>query len=183
MSSQNSLIAAIKTAARNHKQVKQVLVGVDADIAANMDVIYPLVRIWADGFSLSTTTPTAITYRFAIAVMDLHREDFTDAVEVLSDTALIVQDIMSTLLYVYRNENVGWNCNDTATPFYDDKTDIVAGHAIVIEARLPYNRDFCSVPSNDYDFPSIDISDLLLIDEGGADATYSTMLTIDGGIA
>jgi hypothetical protein len=182
MQTQNRLILALKTAALNHKQVKEVLIGVEADIATS-PVTYPLCRIWADGFALSTNTPKTTTYRFAVAVMDRHREDFTDAVEVLSDTAAIIQDIISTLIYVYREESVEWQVNDTAQAFYDDKTDIVAGHAIVIEARVAYNRDFCSVPSNDYDFPSIDITDLSIIDEGHSDTTYMATLIIDGGIA
>ena len=179
----NNLLQAIKTAALNHKQVQTCMIGVEADIAAGMDVRYPLVRIWADGFQFTTETPAQVVYRFAVAVMDVHREDFTDAIEVISDTGLILQDIMSTLLYVYRNESVKWRCNDTVQPFYDDKTDIVAGNVVVIEAVLAYNRDFCAVPSNDYDFPSIDLTDLLIIDEGHSDTTYSQMLTIDGGIA
>jgi hypothetical protein len=179
MNSLNRLILSLRTAGENHKQIRTILVGVEADIDTT-GVDYPLMRIFPDGYRLSSVD-RSISYRFAIAVMDRHKEDFTDAVEVLSDTGLILQDIMSTLLYVYRSESVSWEVNDNAAPFYDDKTSIVAGHIINIEAKMRYERDFCSVPSNGYDFPSIDL-DILVIDGGYYNSTYITPL-IDGGIS
>lgn len=177
MSSQNRLILSLKTAGNNHKMVKSVMVGVDPDIGAS-PAEYPLMRVFPNGFRMSGKE---IVYQFALAVMDRHKEDFSDTVEVLSDTGAILEDIISTLHYVYRSESVKWEVNGNAEPFYDDKTDIVAGHIVSIDAKMAFTRDFCAVPSNEYDFPSIDL-DILVIDGGFYNSTYITPL-IDGGIS
>ena len=70
--------------------------------------------------------------------------------------------------------------NDDALPFYDAHGDNVAGYTVRLEVGVPMNRDFCSVPSNDYAFPNID-AEIQIIDGGYYNSTYS--LTINGGIA
>jgi hypothetical protein len=120
-------------------------------------------------------------YSFGVGVFDLNRQDNSNQVDCLSDTALILQDIYSTLHYVYRNENVEWSILGSADPVIDGTADIAAGYMAVFECRINNNYNFCDVPSNDYDFPSIDL-DILVIDGGYYNSTYITP-TINGGIA
>jgi hypothetical protein len=175
----NQLLNALTTAAENHRQIRTSVVSVDPDLNTSGETSYPLMRIFPDG---SQVAVDKVIFRFAVAVMDIHRQDFTDAVERLSDTHQILLDIYSTLRYIYRNDSAGnWVVNDTATPFYDDKTDVVAGHAMVFEFHAPNTRDFCEVPSNDYDFPGLDLSGLRVIDNGYYNSSFSN--TINGGIA
>lgn len=175
----NQLLNAITTAGENHRQIRTTVVSVDPDLNTSGDVSYPLMRIFPDG---SQVDENKVVFRFAVAVMDIHREDFTDAVERLSDTHQMLLDIYASLRYIYRNDDSGkWVVQDTATPFYDDKTDIVAGHAMVMEFHASNTRNFCDVPSNNYDFPGLDLDGLRVIDNGYYNSVFSNM--INGGIA
>lgn len=175
----NQLLNALTTAAENHRQVRTAVISIDPDVNTSGETSYPLMRIFPDGSQFGTDK---IIFRFAVAVMDIHKEDFSDCVERLSDTHQILMDIYSTLKYIHRNDSAGnWIINDTFTPFYDDKTDIVCGHAVVMEFHAHNTRNFCDVPSNDYDFPSLDLSGLRVIDNGYYNSVFSA--TINGGIA
>jgi hypothetical protein len=149
----NQLLEALDTAGQNHKQIKATLINVDPNINTSGEQLYPLMRIFPDG---SQVTVDQVRYRFAVAIMDRHREDFMDAVERISDMHTVMLDIYSMLRYVYRGNIAGsWNINDAITPFYDDKTDIVAGVAAVIEFVCPNLRDYCETPNNNLTFPNI----------------------------
>lgn len=175
----NQLLNALTTAGENHKQIKAVVTNLDYNVATTGDTLYPLMRIFPDGSQIDMDR---VVFRFAVAVMDRHREDFSDAVERISDMHQVLLDIYSTLRYIYRNDSAGiWKLEDSATPFYDDKTDIVAGVASVLTFTASNTRDFCDVPSNDYNFPGLDLSGLVVIDGGYYNSAYSN--TINGGIA
>jgi hypothetical protein len=57
----------------------------------------------------------------------------------------------------------------------------VAGVASVLTFTASNTRDFCDVPSNDYSFPGLDLSELVVIDGGFYNSVFSN--TINGGIA
>lgn len=171
----NSLISAIQVAALNHKKVKQVLIA----SAPNQkgDLGYPLVRLWPDGFNLSNTGKL-IYYRFALAVLDRAGEEFTAQIDSASDTAQILIDIVATLEYIYRESPGEWVVDATADFVNDADTDICVGHIVEIRRKEQYKRNFCDVPSCDFDFPAINLTNESVIDEGGPDATYTSILTI-----
>jgi len=180
----NQIIAAIRRAGENHKMVRTVAVGPEYDLVADGGKDnYPLVLVFPDVVTMLTDGSTASTekvYKFAIAVMDRQFENSINQVEVLSDTQQILEDIISTLKYVYRESDANFGVNDDALPFFDSRGDNVAGWAINLEVAVPYRSDFCAVPSNDYWFPNIDL-DIQIIDGGFANSTYQ--YTIDGGIS
>lgn len=90
-----------------------------------------------------STSPMALTYRFAITIMDRHQDNSVSQIEALSDTATILMDIISQTIFNDKDEVINWIMNDTAEPFYDDRPDVVAGHTIIIEAKIPYQRNTC----------------------------------------
>lgn len=150
----NQLLEALETAGNNHKQIKATIVNIEPNINTSGEQLYPLMRIFPDG---SQVTVDKVIYRFAVAIADRHREDFTDAVERISDMHTVMLDIYSMLRYVYRNNIAGtWVINDTITPFYDAQTDIVSGVAAVIEYHCPNLRDYCDTPNNNLTFPTIE---------------------------
>jgi hypothetical protein len=179
----NQIIAAIRRAGENHKMLRSVAFGPEYDLVADGGKDnYPLMWVIPDTITMLSDMSDAEKekkYTFAVAVMDRQFEDSTNQLEVLSDTQQILEDIISSLQYIYRNSRVNFGVNDDALPFYDAHGDNVAGYTIRLEVNVPYNRDFCSVPSNDYAFPNID-QDIQIIDGGYYNSTYS--LTIDGGI-
>lgn len=180
----NQIIAAIRRAGENHKMVRSVVVGPEYDLVADGSLNnYPLLWVIPDTVTMLSDMSVDTkekTFNFAIAVMDRQFEDSTNQLEVLSDTQQILDDIIASLQYIYRDSRVNFAVNDDALPFYDAHGDNVAGYTIRLEVGVPMNRDFCSVPSNDYAFPNID-AEIQIIDGGYYNSTYS--LTINGGIA
>jgi hypothetical protein len=181
----NQIIAAIRRAGENHRMVRTVAVGPEYDLVADGGQDnYPLVMVFPDVVTMLTpdgpNDNAEKIFKFALAVMDRQFENSSNQVEVMSDTHQILEDLISTLRYVYRDSRAAFNLNDDALPFYDSRGDNVAGWAINLEVRVPYKQDFCAVPSNDYWFPNIDL-DIKRIHGGFANSTYA--FTIDGGIA
>lgn len=150
----NQLLAALTKAGQNHKQIKATIVNVEPNINTNGEQLYPLMRIFPDG---SQVTVDKVIYRFAVAIADRHREDFSDAVERISDMHTVMLDIYSMLRYVYRGNIAGtWVIADSITPFYDAQTEIVSGVACVIEFHCSNLRDYCDTPNNNLTFPTIE---------------------------
>lgn len=171
----NSLIAAIKVAGLNHKQVKQVLIADQPNQKG--DLGYPLLRVWPNGFNFSNGKDNKqIYYKFAMAVLD--RADETDEmrIEACSDTAQILIDLVASLEYIYHGTTGQWLVDDLADFAYDAGTDTVAGHIIEVRRREQYTRNFCDVPGRDFEFPAVNLTNESVIDEGGPDATYGSIL-------
>ena len=180
----NQIIAAIRRAGENHKMIRSIAFGPEYDIVAdggkeNYPLLYCIPDTTTMLFDMSTDDKEK-TYSFVMSVMDRQFEDSSNQMEVLSDTLQILEDIIASLQYIYRDSRVNFAVNDDAIPFFDAQGDIVAGHTIRMEVGVPVNRDFCSVPSNDYAFPNID-AEIQIIDGGFYNSTYS--LTIDGGVS
>jgi len=181
----NQIIAAIRRAGENHRMVRTVAVGPEYDLVADGGQDnYPLVYFFHDKNTITTpdgdTLGGQLIYKFVLSVMDRQFENSSNQVEVMSDTHQILEDLISTLRYVYRNSTAAFNVNDDALPFYDSRGDNVAGWVITLDVRVPLRLDFCAVPSNDYWFPNIDL-EIKRIHGGFANSTYA--FTIDGGIA
>jgi hypothetical protein len=180
----NQIIAAIRRAGENHRMIRSVAFGPEYDIVADggMDN-YPMLYCIPDTTTMlfdQAANDKEKTFSFVISVMDRQFEDSSNQMEVLSDSLQILEDIIASLQYVYRDSRVNFQVNDDALPFYNAHGDLVAGYTIRLEVGVPVLRDFCSVPSNDYAFPNID-QDILIIDGGYYNSTYS--LTIDGGVS
>lgn len=177
MNSLNRLIISLKQAGNNHKMIKSVNVQTDYDISVSPEE-YPLMTIFPAPFRIEGKQTI---YSFGVGIFDTNLNGSVNQVDALSDTASILQDILATLHYVYREEQVAWSIQGSADPVIEGKTDLVSGFMSIFECRINNNMDFCSVPSNDYDFPSIDL-DILVIDGGYYNSNYITP-TINGGVA
>lgn len=143
----NQILAKIEAVGNAHGQINAVSVGPEYDIAADEGVLsYPLLWIMPDGFDIDFQGQD-LSYRFFLAVMDREQLDRSNQMEVLSDTALILMDVLNKLHYDERTADMIVNVNDTAQPFIGDKTDLVAGHGITLSVTVPYTRDACAFPS------------------------------------
>ena len=131
----------IKAAADSHGQIAMSSISDSPDYTGNL--LYPFCAIWASGFQLNGME---LNYKFTLAVMDRHQDNNTSRIEALSDTALILIDIISAIIYNDKNELINWVVNDNGEPFYDDTPDVVAGHIINITAKMPYTRNNCNIP-------------------------------------
>jgi len=139
----NQIIQIIQSQADSHKMVNKVAVGADYDFAVDEVKYYPIVWIIPNGFNFSTDNRT-VDYQFAMMVMDRKWEDDSNTIDVLSDSAGIILDIV-TLLRRYES-NFEMIVNGTAEPFFDSSTDVVAGHAIDFTIRTPYLESYCDIP-------------------------------------
>jgi len=143
----NQIIAKIRTQVESHKMVGKFSVGAEYNLAVDEVKFYPLVWLVPDGFDLATRDGQYVNYRFALLVFDRVFESESNTIEVLSDTAQIIIDIMSLIDYHYNNlEDFQLIVSSTAEPFYDAKTDIVAGYGIQFQISTPYLANSCVVP-------------------------------------
>ena len=143
----NQIIAKIKTAAESHKMVGKFAVGAEFDFAVDEVKYYPLVWLVPNGFDFNTSG-RLVSYRFALMVMDRQFESSSNTIEVLSDTAGVLIDLVTLLIRNNRlDEEFEMVVNGTAEPFYDASTDVVAGFAIDFVVNTPYLESYCDIPT------------------------------------
>ena len=142
----NQIIAEIQTAAESHKMVGKFGVGQQSNLTVENVEYYSLVWLYPDGFNL-TTGGNLMTYNFALLVMDRVFESESNTIEVLSDTAQIMADIFALIFENTQTDgDFQLSVNSNASPFYDSKTDILAGYAINFQVLTPYLANSCVVP-------------------------------------
>lgn len=140
----NQIIAQVKTAAESHKQVNKFVCGENAMAQENVEY-YPLIWLVPNGFDFDSENKQ-VTYNFLLMILDRHFESQSNLIEVLSDTALILQDIVTLLKRNSYEESIVWQTNARAEPFIDAKTDVVAGYGLEITCIVPYLESYCDIP-------------------------------------
>jgi hypothetical protein len=141
----NQIIAKIQAQAESHKMVGKFACGAEYNLAVDEVKFYPLVWLVPDGFDFSTQE-SFVTYRFAMLVFDRVFESESNTIEVLSDTAQIMIDLIAMIELAIFTDNLNLVVSSTAEPFYDAKTDIVAGYGLQFTIQSPYTSDTCVVP-------------------------------------
>ena len=141
----NQIIAKIQAQAERHKMVGKFACGAEYNLAVDEVKFYPLVWLVPDGFDFSTLE-RLVTYRFALLVFDRVFESESNTIEVLSDTAQIMIDLVAMVEQDIEFDNLQLVVSSTAEPFYDAKTEIVAGYGIQFTIQSPSLSDTCVVP-------------------------------------
>ena len=142
----NQIIDKIKTQAESHRMVGKFAVGAEFDFAVNEVKYYPLVWLVPNGFTFNTEQ-RLVSYNFAMLVMDRQFESSSNTIEVLSDTAGIIVDIVTLLKRNVTESDFDINVNGQAEPFFDSKTDVVAGFGIDFVINTPYLESYCDIPT------------------------------------
>ena len=142
----NQIIQKIQTQAESHKMVGKFAVGADFDFAVEEVEYYPLVWLVPNGFQFNTAT-RLVTYNFELMVMDRAFESSSNTIEVLSDSAGIILDIVTLLRRNVTETDFELIVNAAAEPFFDSSTDVVAGHSISISVNTPYLESYCDIPT------------------------------------
>ena len=140
----NQIIKTIQTKAESHKMVGKFAVGADFDFAVDEVKYYPIVWLVPNGFTFNTDT-RLVSYQFALMVMDRTFESSSNTIEVLSDTAGIIIDIVTLLKRTDADFEIQVSGN--AEPFYDSRTDVVAGHVVDFAIETPYLESYCDIPT------------------------------------
>jgi hypothetical protein len=141
----NQIIQRIKTQAESHKMVGKFAVGAEFDFAVEEVTYYPLVWLVPNGFNFNTEA-RLISYQFAMLVMDRQFESSSNTIEVLSDTAGIIIDIVTLLKRNVTEGDFEIIVNGQADPFFDARTDVVAGHGVNFTINTPYLESYCDIP-------------------------------------
>ena len=142
----NQIIKHIQTQAESHKMVGKFAVGAEFDFAVEEVKYYPLVWLVPNGFTFNTEA-ILVSYNFAMLVMDRQFESGSNTIEVLSDTAGIILDIVTLIKRNVTDTDLEIVVSATAEPFYDAKSDVVAGHGIDFVVNTPYLESYCDIPT------------------------------------
>jgi hypothetical protein len=140
----NQIISTIQTASESHKQVNKFIVG-ELDFTEENLKYYPLVWLVPNGFNFDTEGKKVV-YNFMLMVLDRHFESQTNMIEVLSDTALIMQDIITLCKRNTYEDSVFFSVNGNAEAIMDNKADILAGYGVEINVEIPYSESYCDIP-------------------------------------
>jgi len=141
----NQIIRRIKTQAESHKMVGKFAVGAEFDFAVEEGKYYPLVWLVPNGFNFNTEA-RLISYQFAMLVMDRQFESSSNTIEVLSDTAGIIIDIVTLISRNVTDDDFEIIVNGQADSFYDSRTDIICGHGVNFTINTPYLESYCDIP-------------------------------------
>ncbi len=142
----NQIINHIQTQAEAHKMVGKFAVGAEFDFAVEEVKYYPLVWLVPNGFTFNTEA-RLVSYNFAMLVMDRQFESGSNTIEVLSDTAGIILDIVTLIKRNVTETDFEIVVNGTAEAFFDSKSDVVSGHAIDFIVNTPYIESYCDIPT------------------------------------
>ena len=140
----NQIISTIQSASESHKQVNKFIVG-ELDFTEENLKYYPLVWLVPNGFNFDTEGKKVV-YNFMLMVLDRHFESQTNMIEVLSDTALIMQDIITLCKRNTYQDEVFFSVNGNAEAIMDNKADILAGYGVEINVEVPYSESYCDIP-------------------------------------
>jgi hypothetical protein len=140
----NQIISTIQSASESHKQVNKFICG-ELDFTEENLKYYPLVWLVPNGFNFDTEGKKVV-YNFMLMVLDRHFESQTNMIEVLSDTALIMQDIITLCKRNTYQDEVFFSVNGNAEAIMDNKADILAGYGVEINVEVPYSESYCDIP-------------------------------------
>lgn len=145
MATLNKIIKDIETYCTSHKQINTFYAGQTWNFGAKHSNIYPAVVLVP---SPSTISDGKIIYYFNLYCIDRMNKDRSNLNEILSDTSLIIADIIAEFddnfsTYGYMLEDTDLNIE----PLEEEMDDIVAGWVCNnFSLQIPYGRNDCNAP-------------------------------------
>ena len=142
MTSLNALIKQIQAIAESHSQISNFAVGQRYDFGAAAALTYPVLWVVPNGASMSGNN---FDYSLVFILMDLEQTGGENQVEILSDSLLILVDVLAKLRELFEpiaNEEI--INTGTFTPFVDAQLDTVSGHSIEVTIRTFNANDVCN---------------------------------------
>ena len=139
----NQIKDSFQLLASGHLQINSFAYDQEFNQQAYPSFIYPLMFVDPLGGTLNGTIYTR-TYRVAIADRVLKSKD--NKLEVLSDTQLIILDVLAYWMKLGQNERFTITSTNTITPFYDKWGDEVTGHFVDIGIEEFYDFNSCAIP-------------------------------------
>lgn len=149
MLSLNYVLKQLTDTAALHKQVNTVAVGQAYDFSASEALLYPCA--WCVPQSIvplagaNSLIGNAIEYHIQVFMMDLENNDGTNEVDILSDCALILLDIIAEIESNLNDTNqLNLTSFSTFEPFVDARLDTVSGYSTELVFTAFYAKDTCT---------------------------------------
>lgn len=136
----NQIVSQIQGFGTSHPQLKTVLFGEFAEKLDDQDIEYPAMFFDLTGGSV---LEKQITYNMSIFILDRHLVE-TDGLEILSDTNLIMQDIIAELRNNVNDYEVGTTIPLVYVREYDP--DYLAGVQADITLTTDSLNNRCQIP-------------------------------------
>jgi hypothetical protein len=136
----NQIVKQITNYANQHAQINSVVFGEFYNKLSDEDIVYTAFFF---NISQSEILERQIRYTFEVYILDRQLQE-TNGLEVLSDTTLIAQDIVSLL----RNNSNPWiiGTNIPINYFVEYDPDYVAGVSFNLDITISNINNRCEVP-------------------------------------
>jgi len=138
----NQVVKNLNNIAENHKQINHFFFGEEYDFASSGVVNCPAMIVVLEPSLLQTSV---LTYNFKIYIGDLVQKDLSNKTEVLSDTLLILLDV----IYQVQSTIYDWSFDTssiTITDFEDSFDCELYGNWCNMKLRISSPFDRCSIP-------------------------------------
>jgi len=144
MVSLNKLLKTIREVAEGHAQIVSYAEGQRYDISAAEATDYSCLWAVPQGAQVDLAGKS-ITYKIALVMMDLEKADGSNQIDILSDTALILTDVLAKLRDEGENADE-WSLRSATDfePFVDVFSDQVSGHTTDVYFKTFFAGDICS---------------------------------------
>jgi hypothetical protein len=148
----NGIIQLFSNIADAHRQLNSFGSGEESDgVSSGGDApLYP--RLFVVPVK-SVVLSNSVQHTFKVEVMDLVARDLSNREEVLSDTSLILQDVIK----IFRNEFpelITLTGSSTLLPFMEKLQDNVYGWAADLILECAFDQNVCDVPVDAFGAPS-----------------------------
>lgn len=136
----NQIVNQITSYGTSHPQISTVLFGDFADKLDDSDIVYPAMFFDIDSAQFLAKQ---LSYTFSIYLLDRHLVE-TNALEVISDMALVGEDMVARL----RTPSNTWITSDTINMdfFIEAEPDYLAGVRLIATITLPSLNNRCQIP-------------------------------------
>jgi len=149
VSTYNQLIERFRSWAEAHEIIKAFGHGQVDNFDTDKLPTYPIMFVSPDVVTYETNVKV-FSIQIIFADLPKEKEDRPDCVkEVLSDTQQLAEDLIATFVSnasTYFGDLVELR-NPTATPFIANYANTLTGWVLSIGIAVPYQSDFCSIPS------------------------------------
>ena len=144
MISLNYLLKQIEIVVDGHAQVNTYAQGQRYDFSASTPLLYPCVWAIPGGGSLDITG-RQLNYTITLVLMDIELADGSNQIDILSDTMLILTDIVAKFQENNEDESQ-WTITSVGalTPFVDSFLDTVSGHSVDLTISAFFGEDICN---------------------------------------
>jgi hypothetical protein len=156
----NQIIQLFSNLANAHKLIKAFNHGDVAEIESDLEINKHYPKIWVVPTSARIVGNTVQT-TFNILCFDLVHKDESNETEVLSDTQLILFDVIKSIKHLSGNyfDVIG---QTTLTPFTERFGEWVSGWNGILTVETDYNEQGCDIPIELFQYPAADEDSILI---------------------